>query len=288
MDNQIKLGQMNILEIDRLTDPGIYLIAKDGEVVLLPNLYVTPEMSVGKHIEVFVYSDSEDRIVATTLKPAGVVGDYVALKVVDTMKYGAFMDWGLAKDLLIPQKFQKTIYNIGDTKVVKIIEHIESDRLYGTEKFGEFLSDDLTSLKRNQEVQLMVFQKTPLGYKVLIAEENEFQFEGMIFHNEIFQPLEIGQKLNGFIKHIRNDRKIDISLQPFGKKVKKIGASKIIEILKENSGKMDFTYKSDSENIVNTFEMSKKVFKKSLTELIDKSVIKLNPNNIELIRSSKI
>lgn len=285
MDNHIKLGQMNTLEIDRITDPGIFLIAGDEEVVLLPNIYVTPEMAVGKYIEVFVYSDSEDRIVATTLTPAGVVGDFIAVKVVDTMKYGAFVDWGLAKDLLIPSKFQKTIYNIGEIKVVKIIEDVETDRLYGTEKFGELLSGDVSELKRNQKVELMTYHETPLGFKVLIADNDEgFRFEGMIFHNEIFQNLEIGQKLIGFVKNMRSDRKIDISLQPIGKKAGKIGIAKVVEILESNGGKMNFTYKSDYENISQTFGVSKKVFKKSLTELIVAKKLKLNENSIELIK----
>jgi len=276
---------MNTLEIDRITDPGIFLIAGDEEVVLLPNIYVTPEMAVGKYLEVFVYSDSEDRIVATTLTPAGVVGDFVALEVVDTMLYGAFMNWGLAKDLLIPSKFQKTIYNIGEIKVVKIIEDVETDRLFGTEKFGELLTGDVSELKRNQEVKLMTYHKTPLGYKVLIADNDEgFRFEGMIFHNEIFQHLKIGQKLTGYVKNMRSDRKIDISLQPLGKKAEKIGSARVLEVLGKNSGKIDFTYKSSSENISDIFGISKKAFKKALTELIEKKRIKLNEDSIEIIK----
>jgi len=285
MDNHIKLGQMNILEIDRLTEPGIYLISGDDEVVLLPNIYVTSDMAVGKEIEVFVYSDSEDRIVATTLTPAGVVGDFVALKVVDNMEYGAFMDWGLAKDLLIPKKYQKSMFRVGDIKVVKIIEDIESDRLYGTEKFVDLLSKDLTSLKRNMRVNLMVFQETQLGFKVLIAEDDEFKFEGMIFHNEIFQPLEIGQKIVGYVKYIRNDRKIDLSLQPVGKKASQLSTTKILDILKNSGGKIDITYKSNSEKINDIFGVSKKSFKKTLTQLIEKKIVILNETDIELIKN---
>lgn len=275
-NEHIQLGKINTLEIDRDTEPGLYLMAKDEEVVLLPNAYVTDDMELDDKIDVFIYTDSEDRLVATTLTPKGMLGDYVALKVVDTMKYGAFMDWGLPKDLLVPQKAQKTIYHAGQTKVIRIVEDKDTNRLYGTEKFSEFLSKDIKLLKKNQEVNIMVFHKTPLGFKVLIANN----YEGMIFDNEIFQTLEIGQKLVGYIKNLRADGKIDVSLQPIGKKASKgVGASKVLEILKVHDGKMDFTYKSDAEDINNTFSMSKKAFKKALTELIDSKAIILNEKN---------
>ncbi len=279
MDKQIELGKLNTLKIDRVTEPGLYLMAEDEEVVLLPNAYVTKDMEVDSDIEVFIYTDSEDRLVATTLTPFGIVDEYVALKVVDTMKYGAFMDWGLPKDLLVPQKYQKTIYHKGQTKVIRIVEDKDTDRLYGTEKFSEFLSKDTKLLKKNQEVNIMVFHKTPLGYKVLIANN----YEGMIFDNEIFQPIEIGDKLIGYIKDIRQDGKIDVSLQPIGKKASKgVGSNKVLEVLKANDGKLGFTYKSDSEDINTTFGMSKKAFKKALTKLIDNNNIALNESGIEL------
>ncbi len=279
INEHIFLGKMNRLRIDRDTEPGLYLICEDEEVVLLPNAYVTDDMEVGDEIDVFVYTDSEDRLVATTLTPKGMVDEYVALKVVDTMKYGAFMDWGLPKDLLVPQKYQKTIYHKGQTKVIRIVEDLDTDRLYGTEKFSEFLSKDIKLLEKNQEVNLMVFHKTPLGYKVLIANN----YEGMIFDNEIFQPIEIGDKLVGYIKDIRKDGKIDVSLQPIGKKASKgVGSSKILEVLKANDGKIGFTYKSDADDINETFGMSKKAFKKALTELKDGGIIEINETNMEL------
>jgi len=279
MDKQILLGRLNTLRIDRDTEPGLFLMAEDDDTVLLPNAYVTDDMELDDDIEVFVYTDSEDRLVATTLTPAGMVGEYVAMKVVDTMKYGAFMDWGLPKDLLVPQKYQKTIYHKGQTKVIRIEEDKDTDRLYGTEKFSEYLSTDVHLLKKNQEVNIMVFHKTPLGFKVLIANH----YEGMIFDNEIFQPIEIGQKMVGYIKEVRKDGKVDVSLQPIGKKASKgVGSGKVKEVLGANNGKIKFTYKSDADDINNTFGISKKAFKKALTELIEKKVIVLNDDGIEL------
>jgi len=276
----IQLGKINTLIIDRLTQPGFYLMAENEEVVLLSNAYITNDMKIEDELSVFVYTDSEDRLIATTIIPYGLVGDYVALKIVDTMKYGAFMDWGLPKDLLVPQKMQKTIYSKGQTKVIRIVEDKETNRLYGTEIFTEFLIKDTKLLKNNQEVNIMIFHKTPLGYKVLIANN----YEGMIFNTEIFQPIHIGQKLVGYIKNIRKDGKIDVALQPISVKTyKDFGTSKVLETLKANGGKMKFTYKSDSNDISNTFNISKKNFKKALTNLKDSGIIDIMENTIEII-----
>ena len=284
MNTSIEVGKINNLKIERFTDFGIFLVPIDGESILLPNIYVTEEMELAQRIDVFVYADSEDRIVATTLTPAGMVGDFVALKVIDTMEYGSFLDWGLAKDLLVPKKFQKTLFKVGDTKVIRIVEDVEYSRIFGTEKFADFLSKDLSKLQRNQEVSLMVFHKTPMGYKVLIAENNnDFKFEGILFDNEIFQNLEIGQKITGFIKNVREDNKIDVSLQPIGKKSTRLNRVKVLDILEEMGGVANVTYKSDANHISETFGISKKSFKKILTELIDKKRIQLNSDSIKLI-----
>jgi len=285
MNTSIEVGKINNLKIERFTEFGIFLVPIDGESILLPNIYVTEEMELSQRIDVFVYSDSEDRIVATTLKPAGMVGDFVALKVIDSTKYGAFLDWGLAKDLLVPKKFQKTIHKVGEIKVIRIMEDVEYSRIFGTEKFSEFFSKNVWDLKRNQEVFLMVFHKTPMGYKVLVSEnKQDFKFEGMLFENEVFQTLEIGQKLTGYIKQVRDDGKIDISLQPIGNKSTKINKNKVLGVLEKNGGSLDFTYKSDAEDISETFGISKKSFKKILTELIEKKLIKLGSENIQLIK----
>ncbi len=279
MDERILLGRINTLIVDRDTDPGLFLMSEDDDEVLLPNAYVTDDMELGDELKVFVYTDSEDRYVATTLTPAGMVDEYVAVKVVDTMKYGAFVDWGLPKDLLVPQKYQKTIYHKGQIKVIRIVEDTETNRLYGTEKFSEFLTKDTKLLSKNQEVNIMVFHKSPLGYKVLIADT----YEGLIFDNEIFQDIEIGDKLIGYIKEIREDGKIDVSLQPIGRKATKgVGSNKVLEVLEQNNGTMNFTYKSDAVRINKFFGISKKAFKKALTELIESKKIVLNDTSITL------
>ena len=279
MNKEIVLGQINTLKIDRVAEPGLYLMAGDEEVVLFPNAYITDGMELGSEIDVFIYTDSEDRPVATTLTPKGVLGEYVSLKVIDTMKYGAFMDWGLPKDLLVPKNKQKSIFNIGETKVVRIVEDKNTHRLYGTEKFSEFLSKDLKRLKRNQEVNLIVFHKTPLGYKVLIDE----LYEGMIYQNEIFENIEIGDRKRGFIKQVRADGKVDVSLQPIGKSASKdVETAKVVDVLKQNDGKLNFTSKSDADDIQSTFGLSKKAFKRAINSLKEGGTLKIGEDSIEL------
>jgi predicted RNA-binding protein (virulence factor B family) len=283
VDKEIILGKINNLKIDRFTQNGAYLISEDEtEEVLLPNAYVVSTMKLDDDIDVFIYTDSEDRFVATTLTPKAMLNDFIGLEVVDIAKFGIFLDWGLPKDLLLPRKEQKTSFEIGQIKVVRIVEDKQTNRLYATEDFSPFLSKDIKILKKNQEVNLIVFYKTPLGFKVLIANN----YEGMVFENEIFTTLEIGQELIGYIKNIREDGKIDVSLQPIGKKANKLATSKVLEILKQkNNNEINFTYKSDSKDINDTFGLSKKVFKKTLTTLIDSKKIILKDDGIELIIS---
>jgi predicted RNA-binding protein (virulence factor B family) len=280
VDKKIILGKINNLKIEEFTQNGAYLISEDeNEEVLLPNAYVTSTMKLDDNIDVFIYTDSEDRLVATTLTPKAMLGDFASLEVVDIAKFGIFLDWGLPKDLLLPKKEQKTSFEIGQKKVVKVVEDKQTNRLYATENFSPFLSKDTKLLKKNQEVNLMIFHQTPLGFKVLIANN----YEGMIFKNEIFTTLEIGQELIGYIKNIREDGKIDVSLQPIGKKANKLATSKVLEILKQQkNSEINFTYKSDSRDINDTFGLSKKVFKKTLTTLIDSKKITLKSDSIAL------
>jgi predicted RNA-binding protein (virulence factor B family) len=280
LSKYIQLGTINSLAIDRDTPHGFFLLAENEEDVLLPNAYISDDMKLDDIIDVFIYTDSEDRIVATTLKPLGMLDEYVSLEVVDVAKYGAFMDWGLPKDLLVPRKYQKSMYKIGDTKVIRICEDKDSDRLYGCEDFTKFLKKNTKELKKYEQVDIMVFHKSPLGYKVLINT----QYEGIVYQNEIFQEINIGDKLKGYIKTIRNDGKVDISLQPIGKdNTKDIYQDKILSILKENNNKLHFTSKSDVEDIKQTFNMSKKAFKRAINNLKENNTISINDECITLI-----
>ena len=280
INEHIELGVLNLLKINRITEPGIYLEALDEEVVLLPNAYVTKDMQVEDEIEVFVYTDSEDRLVSTTQKPYGMKNEFMFTRVVDVVDFGAFVDWGLQKDLFVPRNRQKTPFKDGQTRIVRIIEDDESGRLIGVEKITSFLSSDTKTLEQNKVVDLLIFAKTPMGYKAIIDDT----YEGMVYNNEIFTSIDVGDKIQGYVKTIRDDGKVDVSLQPIGKTfTDDINTQKIITILKQNHNNLSYNYKTDAEIVKEMFNMSKKAYKRALTKLIEDNIIKLDEDGMELI-----
>ena len=281
MNNSIEIGKVNTLKIERDTDFGYYLIAQNFEEVLLPNIYIMEdEMPMGSQIEVFVYTDSEDRPVATTKYPYAMLGEFGYFTVVDYQKFGAFVNWGLPKDLFVPLSQQKCHFHIGSKYILRICLDEETGRLYGTHKIGKWLSKDTDKLKENQKVDILVLSKTPLGYKVII----ENLYEGMLFENEIFETLHVGNRKVAYIKKIRKDGKLDLSLQPIGKKATgDIYELKILEILKESNSFISLNSKSDASDIVKVFGLSKKNFKRTVTSLIEKKKILLENNGIKLL-----
>ncbi len=277
MNPSIKLGVINTLKISRVSEPGLYLTALNEEEVLLPNTYITKEMQIDSTLDVFIYTDSEDRLVATTLTPYGYKDDFVSLEVVDIAKFGAFLDMGLPKDLLVPKNKQKSTFEIGDKKVVQIVEDEKTHRLIGTEKF-ELLKLDY-NFSQNEEVEIIPYIKTPLGFKVIVNNK----YSGLIYHNEIFEKIQIGDKKRAYVKLIREDGKIDISLQKIGAKKSDDNSQKVLSILKQKGGEVNFTYKSDAQDIKDTFQMSKKAFKSSLTKLLEDKKILLTETSIKAI-----
>jgi len=276
MNQKIELGVINSLKVNRVSEPGIYLISGDEEEVLLPNCYVTKEMEIDSILDVFIYTDSEDRLVATTLIPYGMKNDFVSLEVIDMTNFGAFLDMGLPKDLLVPKNKQRSTYDIGDRKVIQIIEDDKTNRLIGSEKF--ILSKEPLNLNIGDEVEILLYTKTPLGFKTIVNNE----FEGLIYHNEIFENIHVGDRKRAYIKLIREDGKIDISLQKFGAKRSEDNPTKVLEILEKNGGELGFTYKSDAEDIKDVFSMSKKAFKASLTKLLEDEKIILQESSIKI------
>ena len=274
IDDKIKQGVVNTLKVNRVSEPGIYLISGDETEVLLPNAYVKKDMAIDSLLDVFIYTDSEDRLVATTLKPYLYLNEFAYLKIVDSAKFGYFVDIGLPKDLLVPKNRQKGTYNIGSYKVLQMQFDERTSRLIASEKY--ILEEEPKNLKQGDEVEIILYSKTPLGFKVIVNN----LFEGMIFHSEIFENLKIGDKKRAYIKNLREDKKLDISLQKIGEKV---DSNKVLEILKANGGVLNFTYKSDAEDIKNIFAMSKKAFKATLTKLIDEKKINLENDRICLI-----
>lgn len=274
IDDKIKQGVVNTLRVNRVSEPGIYLISGDETEVLLPNAYVKKEMAIDSLVDVFIYTDSEDRLVATTLKPYLYLNEFAYLKIVDSAKFGHFVDIGLAKDLLVPKNRQKGTYNIGSYKVLQMQFDERTNRLIASEKY--FLENEPKDLKQGDEVEIILYSKTPLGFKVIVNNS----YEGMIFHSEIFENIKIGDKKIAYVKNLRDDGKLDISLQKIGQKV---DTEKVLDILKANGGSLNFTYKSEAENIKDVFAMSKKAFKATLTKLIDDKKIRLEEDKICLI-----
>lgn len=280
INERIQLGELNTLKINRITDPGIYLEALDEEVVLLPNAYVKDSMQVDDELEVFIYTDSEDRLVATTQTPYAMKDQFMITRVVDVLPFGAFVEWGLLKDLFVPKNRQKTPFKEGQKRIVRIVEDDETSRLIGVEKITSYLSNDTAKLERNKKVDLLVFAKTPMGYKAIIDNT----YEGMIYSNEIFTTIEVGDELEGYIKTVRDDGKIDISLQPIGKdNAQDLNTQKILDVLAQNFNDLPYNYKTDALIVKDLFGMSKKAYKRALTKLVEDNLITIDDKGMSKI-----
>ena len=273
INEHIYVGELNTLAVNRVSEPGIYLISDDQTEVLLPNAYVNKSMEIGSFLDVFIYTDSEDRLVATTLKPYVYLYEFAFLEVVDNMKFGSFVDIGLPKHILVPKNKQKGTFEIGKRRVLQLLLDDKTNRLIASEKYD--LLKEVKGLEKNAEVEIILYSKTPLGYKVIVNNS----YEGMIYHTEIFENLKIGDKKRAYVKNLRDDNKIDISLQKIGEKV---SGDKVFDILVQKGGKLDFTYKSEAEDINKVFGLSKKAFKASLTKLISEGKIILEDDCIRV------
>lgn len=275
----LELGRINCLRIDRHTPHGIFLESLDEKDVLLPQAYVTDEMQDDTLLEVFLYTDSEDRLIATTLKPKAMLDEFALFEVVDVAPFGAFVKWGLAKDLLVPNMFQKTPFKVGDKRFLRVVYDERTHRLVGSEKLGDFFDKRPKGLAPHKEVEILIIAKTPLGFKCIV----EGRYEGLIYHNEIFENIEIGSDRKAFVKTIRKDGCIDLTLQPSGAKKKDASVEKVLSLLKQSSGgSMPYNYKSDAELIVDVFGLSKKEFKRSLTALLESGAIEVKDSGIYL------
>lgn len=277
-NEHIQIGRVNTLLVDRYTSPGLYLVAEDGEDVLLPNQYYNDSMKVGDLLDVFVYTDSEDRLVSTTLRPTAMIDEFGLFEVVDTTKFGAFVNWGLPKDLFVPKALQKQPFVIGDKKLLRVVIDEQTDRLIGTQKFVKYLDDKPQDLFRNSAVEILIYDESPLGYKCIVDNK----YNGLVYRNEVFETIHVGDKRTGYVKMIRNDGNIDISIQKIGQERKDDSSTKVLELIKQNGGSMPYNYKSDAELITNAFGMSKKAFKHSLTVLQEKNLIEVKDTGIYL------
>jgi predicted RNA-binding protein (virulence factor B family) len=276
----MELGVVNKLNIARHTDYGFFLEDSEQEEVLLPNAYVTNDMKVGDDIEVFIYKDSEDRIVATTETPKIKLDQFAFLKVVGVSQYGVFMDWGLPKDLMVPYAEQTKEMEEGTTHLVFLTIDEQTDRLIGSAKVNDFLFFDDIKLEVNQEVDLVLYDVTDLGVMCIVDN----LYRGMIFHSDIHRDIRVGEELRGFVKQIREDGKIDISLTPIGYKASVDPHSQLIlDKLNENNGFLAMNDKSDPELINKEFGISKKAFKRAIGNLYKQKLILLENDGIVLV-----
>jgi hypothetical protein len=275
----IELGRINNLEILRDTSVGLFLGDDEGNDVLLPNKYVPANYEIGESIKVFCYLDYDERPVATTLEPDIMLGEFRLLQVAEVNEFGAFMQWGLEKHLLVPFREQRDKMKEGQWYVIHCYLDERSGRLVGSNKLDRFLSNDSVDLKEWEQVDLVVTRQTDLGWEVIVNERHK----GLVYFNEVFKPINIGDVIPGCVKTIRKDNKLDISLQPLGAKVLEPAAKKIYEVLKENGGFLGLHDKSAPEEIRDVFQMSKKTFKKGLGTLYKDRKIKIELDGITLI-----
>lgn len=274
----LQLGEYNELKAHRSTDNGWYLVDEENNEVLLPNKYVPEEFKEGNAINVFLYKDSEDRIVATTQKPKIVVNEFACLQVKQVNKFGAFLDWGLEKDLMVPFSEQKNKMQEGESHVVRLVHDTKSDRLFASAKLNKYLIKDHMVVASGDEAEAIIVDESDLGYQAIIEDAHL----GLLYRNETFRTLEIGDRLNVFIKKIREDGKIDLTLEKPGFAKVEPSAQKILNKLKENDGFLDLHDKSHPLLIAETLEMSKKTFKKAIGNLYKQRLIILEKNGIRL------
>lgn len=269
----MELGKYNELRVNRIVDFGLYLSDNEDNEVLLPKRYVTDEMTVGTSVNVFVYCDSESRPVATTEIPKAVVGDFALMRVKATNVIGAFLDWGLtAKDLLVPFREQRVRMQAGRSYIVHVYVDRESDRIVASAKLDRFLSKERPDYYHRQKVNLLVVQRTELGYKVIVNDSHW----GMIYQNEIYGDVNVGDHLTGYVKQVRDDDKVDVTLSMIEKIRVDNLAEVITDYLKKHNGSMPLTDKSSPEDIFAVFKCSKKDFKKSLGLLYKQQTVELD------------
>jgi uncharacterized protein len=279
----IKLGKFNVLEIVKTVDFGVYLDGEEEGEILLPTRYVPEEYNIGDFLNVFLYLDNEERLIATTLTPLVQVGEFACLEVSWVNEFGAFLNWGLMKDLFVPFREQKMTMMVGKKYVVHAHIDEESYRIVASAKVERYLSKEFPAYEPNEEVSILIWQKTDLGFKAIV----ENQFSGLLYEGEIFQRLQTGMTLKAFVKQVREDGKIDLMLQKPGFEKIDDFADTLLSYIKEHGGSIELTDKSPAEDIYDTFEVSKKTFKKGVGDLYRKRLIVLEANGIRLAKENK-
>lgn len=278
---EIKLGEFNQLEIVKEVDFGLYLDGGDAGEILLPSRYVPAEAKLGDWLNVFLYLDNEERLIATTLTPLVQVGEFAYLEVSWINQYGAFLNWGLMKDLFVPFSEQKMKMQVGNKYIIHAHLDDESYRIVASAKVERYLSKEMPLYNPGDEVNILIWQKTDLGFKAIV----ENKFGALLYDSEIFAELYTGMKMKAYIKQVREDGKIDLILQKPGIGKVKDFSNELLDYIRANNGFIPFTDKSDAGIIYSTFGVSKKTFKKAVGDLYKKRLIQIKDNGLCLVES---
>lgn len=278
------LGVRNQLAVLRETKSGLILDGGEQGEILLPGRYIPAQAAPGALLDVFVYRDSEDRLVATTETPLAMVGEFATLRVVSlNANIGVFLDWGLAKDLLLPRREQSGPVRVGQLVTVRVYVDEHSNRIVATMKLGRWLGKTRPAYRAGQPVQILISHETPLGYNAIV----ESQHRGMLYHANLSAPLRPGDALQAYVSAVRPDDKIDLTLDRAGYVRVKPLSEQILQALSEAGGRLPFHDKSSPEQIREAFAVSKKAFKQALGALYRKHRIALDPTEIRLLPPEK-
>lgn len=273
----IKIGQVNTLRVVKKVAFGLYLDGGERGEILLPSKFVAEDTEINDKLDVFIYFDSEDKIIATTQRPRAQTGTVACLKVVDVTPFGAFLDWGLDKDLLVPKLEQHRPME-KDKSYIVYVKQDKTERLIASSKLDYFLDKSFPQYQKGEEVSLLISEKTMLGTKVIIND----QHWGLIHDSDIFQPLHYGKRIRGYIKTVREDGKIDVVLRKMGQDNTNDLAQRIMSELRKMDGFLPFHDKSSPEDIMRAFNESKKNFKNAIGQLYKEGAITLEADGIRI------
>ena len=276
----VNLGKFNQLEVVKEVDFGVYLDGGDDGEILLPTRYVPDDCQPGDMLNVFIYLDNEERLIATTLTPLVQVGEFAYLEVAWVNQFGAFLNWGLMKDLFVPFREQKMKMQVGRGYIIYAYVDEESYRIVASAKVERYLSKDMPEYKEGELVDILIWQKTGLGFKAIVDNK----YSGLLYQNEIFQSIETGMRMKAYVKQVRDDAKIDLELQRGGARKVDDFAEVLLQYLEEHEGRTSIYDKSEADEIYETFGVSKKTFKKAVGELYKKRLIVLEEQGIRLKR----
>ncbi|MES2593238.1 MAG: S1-like domain-containing RNA-binding protein [Bacteroidota bacterium] len=277
----INVGTYNELEVVKELDFGIYL--KDGDTeILMPTKWVPAETKIGDTLNVFVFRDSDDRLIATTVKPYATADSFAFLEVKQVNAIGAFLDWGMDKDLLVPFREQSQRLEPGKSYVVFVYVDEETNRVTASTKLNRYIENQDINLRDGDIVDLLIYSETPMGYNAIINN----LYSGLIYKNEIYEAIRIGDQIKGYVKHVREDNKIDLSLQKSGFELVDDVKWRILNLMKQNNGFLALNDDSSPEEIKSKLQISKKAFKKAIGALYRERLVKLTDKGVELIISS--